>query len=144
MSTGYLWIKAFHVIFVITWMAALFYLPRLFVYHASAADQVSNERFKVMEHKLYAIIMRPSMILATIFGIWMVILTWEAFASSGWLWIKIAAVVLLLGYHHYCARLLRGFAADENPHSERFYRIFNEAPALLLIVIVIMVVVKPF
>ena len=144
MSTGYLWIKAFHVIFVITWVAALFYLPRLFVYHASTTDQVSNERFKVMEHKLYAIIMRPSMILATIFGIWMVILAWEAFASSGWLWIKIAAVVLLLGYHHYCARLLRGFAADENPHSERFYRIFNEAPALLLIVIVIMVVVKPF
>ena len=144
MSTGYLWIKAFHVIFVITWMAALFYLPRLFVYHASATDQVSNERFKVMEHKLYAIIMRPSMILATIFGIWMVILAWEAFASSGWFWIKLAAVVLLLGYHHYCARLLRGFAADENPHSERFYRIFNEAPALLLIVIVIMVVVKPF
>jgi putative membrane protein len=144
MSTGYLWIKAFHVIFVITWMAALFYLPRLFVYHASATDQVSNERFKIMENKLYAIIMRPSMILATIFGVWMVILGWAAFASSGWLWIKIAAVVLLLGYHHYCARLLRGFAADDNPHSERFYRIFNEAPALLLIVIVIMVVVKPF
>jgi putative membrane protein len=143
-STGYLWIKAFHVIFVITWMAGLFYLPRLFVYHSSASDEISLERFKVMESKLYRIIMRPSMLLATAFGLWMLFLAWDAFAASGWLWVKLVAVVALLGYHHYCARLLRGFATGENRHSERFYRVFNEVPALLLVVIVIMVVVKPF
>jgi putative membrane protein len=143
-STGYLWIKAFHVIFVITWMAGLFYLPRLFVYHSSASDEISLERFKVMEAKLYRIIMRPSMLLATAFGLWMLFLAWDAIAASGWLWVKLVAVVALLGYHHYCARLLRAFAADENHHSERFYRVFNEVPALLLVVIVIMVVVKPF
>jgi putative membrane protein len=144
MSTGYLWIKAFHVIFVITWMAALFYLPRLFVYHSSAEDQLSRDRFKIMESKLYKIIMRPSMALATIFGLWVLYLAWDAFAASGWLWLKLAAVVALLGYHHYCARLLRAFAADESPHSERFFRLFNEIPALLLLIIVIMVIVKPF
>lgn len=144
MSTGYLWIKAFHVIFVITWMAALFYLPRLFVYHSSASDEISLERFKVMEAKLYRIIMRPSMLLAVVLGLWMLFLAWDAFAASGWLWVKLVAVVALLGYHHYCGRLLRDFAADGNHRSERFYRLFNEVPALLLIVIVIMVVVKPF
>lgn len=144
MGTGYLWIKALHVIFVITWMAALFYLPRLFIYHSSATDSISIERFKVMEHKLYSIIMRPSMLLATGFGLWMVVLAWNAYASSLWLWIKLAAAVGLLGYHHYCLRILKAFATDQSLHSERFYRIFNEVPALALIVIVIMVVVKPF
>jgi putative membrane protein len=144
MSTGYLWIKAFHLIFVITWMAALFYLPRLFIYHSGATDQISTERFKIMERKLYVIIMRPSMILATAFGLWALALAWDAFASSGWLWIKLLAVVGLLGYHHYCARMLKAFAADTSLHSERFYRIFNEVPAIALIIIVIMVVVKPF
>ena len=96
MSTGYLWIKAFHVIFVITWMAGLFYLPRLFVYHSSATDQLSRDRFKVMESKLYRIIMRPSMVLATVFGLWVLVLAWEAFAASGWLWLKITAVIALL------------------------------------------------
>lgn len=144
MGSGYLWIKAFHVIFVITWMAAMFYLPRLFIYHSSATDSISIERFKVMEHKLYAIIMRPSMLLATVLGLWMVVLAWDAYSTSGWLWIKLAAALGLLGYHHYCARVLKAFAADQKLHSERFYRIFNEVPALALIVIVIMVVVKPF
>lgn len=144
MTSGYLWIKAFHVIFVITWMAALFYLPRLFVYHGSATDEVSKDRFKIMEHKLYTIIARPSMILATGFGLGVLYLGWDAFASSGWIWVKLGAVALLLGYHHYCTRILRAFANDNNPHSERFYRMFNEIPALLLIVIVIMVVVQPF
>ena len=144
MGSGYLWIKAFHVIFVITWMAAMFYLPRLFIYHSAATDRISIERFKVMEHKLYAIIMRPSMLLATVLGLWMVVLAWDAYSTSGWLWIKLAAALGLLGYHHYCARVLKAFAADQKLHSERFYRIFNEVPALALIVIVIMVVVKPF
>ena len=139
-----LWLKALHIIFVVTWFAALFYLPRLFVYHSSAEDLISRERFKVMERKLYRVIMRPSMLLATGFGLWLLILGWESFARSFWLWIKLTAVVGLLGYHHYCARLVKAFAADENPHHEAFYRWFNELPALVLFVVVIMVVVKPF
>lgn len=144
MSTGYLWLKAVHIIGVVCWFAGLFYLPRLFVYHSAAADSAGRERFKVMEGKLYRVIMRPSMVISLLFGIWMLVLGWSAFAASGWLWLKLLGVVLLLGYHHYCARLVRMLARDENPHSERFYRIFNEAPALLLILIVILVVVKPF
>ncbi|MFW6094671.1 MAG: protoporphyrinogen oxidase HemJ [Pseudomonadota bacterium] len=144
MSTGYLWLKALHIVGVVTWFAGLFYLPRLFVYHVGAEDAVSRARFEVMEEKLYRIIMRPSMLITLIFGIWMLVLGWSAFAASGWLWVKLAGVVALLGYHHYCGRLIRALAKDEQPHSERFLRIFNEAPALLLVTIVILVVVKPF
>ena len=144
MTTGYLWLKAFHIIGVVCWFAAMFYLPRLFVYHSSTEDEAGRERFKVMESKLYRVIMRPSMIITVVFGLWIFGLGWDAFANSGWMWIKLLGVVALLGYHHYCARLVKAFAADQSPHSERFYRIFNELPALLLIVIVILVVVKPF
>ena len=144
MGTGYLWVKAIHIIGVVTWFAAMFYLPRLFVYHTTTEDEAGKARFRVMEGKLYRIIMRPSMLITVVFGLWLLALGWEAFAGSVWLWVKLAGVVVLLGYHHYCARLVRAFAADENPHSERFYRIFNELPALLLILIVILVVVKPF
>ncbi len=143
-TAGDLWLKALHIIFVVTWFAGLFYLPRLFVYHSSADDTVSQERFKVMEAKLYRIIMRPSMALATASGLWLLVLGWESFSGSVWLWIKLAAVVGLLGYHHHCARLVKAFAANETPHSEKFYRWFNELPALALILVVIMVVVKPF
>jgi protoporphyrinogen IX oxidase len=144
MSTGYLWLKAVHIIAVVTWFAALFYLPRLFVYHASTEDAIGRERFKVMEGKLYRIIMQPSMIVAVVFGLWLLALGWEAFSRSVWLWVKLAGVLALLGYHHYCARLVRDFAADRNRHSEKFYRMFNEVPAVLLIAIVVLVVVKPF
>ncbi|MFX3658176.1 MAG: protoporphyrinogen oxidase HemJ [bacterium] len=144
MNSGYLWIKAVHIIAVVCWFAALFYLPRLFVYHAGTEDAAGRERFKVMERKLYRVIMRPSMIATVVFGVWLLVLGWSAFAASGWLWLKLAGVLALLGYHHYCARLVRDFAADQNRHSERFYRLFNEAPALLLIAIVVLVVVKPF
>ena len=144
MSSGYLWLKAFHIISLVAWFAGIFYLPRLFVYHSAAEDTASRERFKVMEDKLYRIIMRPSMLATLVFGIWMLILGWAAFASSGWLWLKLLGVVALLGYHHYCGRLIRAFAAEADPHSEKFYRVFNEVPVLLLILIVILVVVKPF
>lgn len=144
MSTGYLWLKAIHIIGVVCWFAALFYLPRLFVYHSTTDDDAGRERFKVMEGKLYRIIMVPSMIVTVVFGLWLLALGWEAFARSGWLWLKLAGVLALLGYHHYCARLVRDFAAGQNRHSERFYRMFNEAPALLLVAIVVLVVVKPF
>lgn len=144
MTTGYLWLKALHIIGVVCWFAGLFYLPRLFVYHSATTDALGRERFKVMEAKLYRIIMRPSMLVSVVFGVWMLVLGWHGFAANGWLWVKLASVMLLLGYHHYCGRLVRALAEDRSPHSERFYRIFNEAPALLLILIVILVVVKPF
>ncbi len=113
MTTAYLWLKAIHIIGVITWFAGLFYLPRLFVYHTMAHDQESKDRFTMMEEKLYRIIMRPSMIIAVVFGLWIMVLAWDAFASSAWLWLKIVGAVALLGYHHYCGRLIRAFA--QNP-----------------------------
>ena len=144
MSTAYLWLKAAHIIGVVCWFSAMFYLPRLFVYHATTEDEAGKARFRIMEDKLYRVIMRPSMIVTLLFGLWILILAWDAFASSVWLWLKLAGVAVLLGYHHYCARLVQAFAADENPRSERFYRMFNELPAVMLILIVILVVVKPF
>ncbi len=143
-STGYLWLKAFHIIGVVAWFAGLFYLPRLFVYHAGARDALSRERFSVMEEKLYRIIMRPAMLLTVGLGIWMLVLAWSAFSASLWLWLKLIGVVLVLGYHYYCGRLIRDFAAGANRHGERFYRMFNELPTVLLIAIVLLVVIKPF
>ncbi|MEM7080741.1 MAG: protoporphyrinogen oxidase HemJ [Pseudomonadota bacterium] len=144
MIAAYLWIKAFHIIAVICWFAGIFYLPRLFVYHASAEDQISRDRFVVMESKLLNIIMRPAMILSVALGIAMLYMSWQAFAGSIWMWLKIALVVALLGYHYYCTVIARRFATGETPHSERFFRLFNELPVLLLIGIVLLVVVKPF
>jgi putative membrane protein len=144
MTTGYLWLKAIHIVGVVCWFAGLFYLPRLFVYHAMTEDAAGRARFAVMEEKLYRIIMRPAMLVAIIFGTWMLLVAWDSFATSGWLWVKLAAVVLLLGYHHYCGRLVRAFAAGSQPHTERFLRMFNEAPVLILLLIVVLVVVKPF
>ena len=139
-----LWIKTFHVIFVVTWFAALFYLPRLFVYHATATDQPGIERFKLMERRLYRGIMTPSAALTAVFGVWLVILYWDAYADAVWLWVKIAGVLALYAYHGYCGRLVRRFANDENTRSETFFRWFNEVPTVLLFLIVILVVVKPF
>jgi putative membrane protein len=139
-----LWLKALHIIAVICWFAALFYLPRLFVYHASAEDDISKERFKTMERKLYRGIGNPSMIATLIFGIWMVALNPQYYLAAGWFHAKIALVVLLIAYHHLCLRFLKQFANDSNKHSHVFYRWFNEAPVLLLIAVVILVVVKPF
>lgn len=145
MTSGlYPWLMAFHIIALVAWFAGLFYLPRLFVYHASAEDAVSRERFIVMESKLYRVIMRPAMIATLVFGVWLLVLAWPAFAASVWLWLKLAGVVALLGYHHYCGRLIRAFAAEKNTHSEKFLRAFNEIPTVLLIAIVVLVVVKPF
>jgi putative membrane protein len=144
MSNFYLWVKAAHIFGVVCWFAGLFYLPRLFVYHSTTEDEPGRARFRTMEAKLYRIIMRPAMLIAVGFGLWILVLGWSAFSTQLWLWLKIAGVVALLGYHHYCGRLIRAFAADETVHSERFYRLFNEVPALLLLAIVILVVVKPF
>ena len=136
-----LWVKAFHIIAVVTWFAALFYLPRLFVYHAMSEDAVSIERFKVMERKLYRGIMTPSAMLAVTLGLWL----WLGFGfSGGWLHAKLALVTVLLIYHGYCGKLLRDFSDDRNRHSHVFYRWFNEFPVLILVAVVILVVVKPF
>ncbi|HET7370078.1 MAG TPA: protoporphyrinogen oxidase HemJ [Gammaproteobacteria bacterium] len=136
-----LWIKAFHVIFMVTWFAGLFYLPRLFVYHAEARDDVSRERFAVMERRLFKL-MSIGMIATIGFGVWLMAGWWMP--PPHWLEAKLALVVVLIGYHHYCIKLMRDLAAGRNVKSARFYRIFNEAPALLLIAIVILAFVKPF
>ncbi len=139
-----LWIKAFHIISVVTWFAALFYLPRLFVYHSMSDDKTSIERFKVMERKLYRGIMTPSMVLAVALGVWMVIDVWAIYQSQYWLHAKLALIVPLVGYHFYCGHLLQVFKRDENNRSNVFYRWFNEFPVLILVAVVILVVVKPF
>lgn len=139
----YLWIKAFHIIFIVTWFAALFYLPRLFVYHAMSEDQTSIERFKIMERKLYRGIMTPSAILAVGFGL---LLLWLApeWLQQGWLHAKLLLILALTGYHVWCGQLLRAFRDDSNQHSHVWFRWFNEAPVLILVAIVVLVVVKPF
>lgn len=137
-----LWLKAFHVVFVVTWFAGLFYLPRLFVYHAEANDAPSLERFKVMERRLFGI-MTIGATLAAIFGFAM-ILTVPALLGVGWLRLKLLLVLALIGYHVWCYRLMTALARGENRHSTRWYRWFNEVPGLLLIAIVVLAIVKPF
>ncbi|HET7731658.1 MAG TPA: CopD family protein [Usitatibacter sp.] len=136
-----LWIKSLHIIFVVAWFAGLFYLPRLFVYHAQATDGVSIERFKVMERKLYRGIMVPSMVLAIAFGAWL----WLGYGITGrWMHAKLALVALLVGYQLWMGAVLRAFARDANRRGHVYYRWVNEMPVLLLAGIVILVVVKPF
>ncbi|MGZ8164926.1 MAG: protoporphyrinogen oxidase HemJ [Methylobacter sp.] len=140
-----LWLKAFHLIFMVTWFAGLFYLPRLYVYHAQSSDEISNERFKVMERKLFFGIMTPGMILTLLFGIWMLAdYAWSLYSASGWLHAKLTLLALLLVYHYYCGRWLFGFKHDRNRHTHVFYRWMNEVPVLFLVGIVILAVVKPF
>jgi putative membrane protein len=147
-----LWLKAFHVVSVVSWFAALLYLPRLFVYHsqiqgsqiqgASVDDPVGNARFKIMERKLFGI-MTIAALLAIGFGAALLTISPD-YLLMHWLQLKLALVLLLVAYHGACFALLQQFAADRNAHSERWYRVFNEIPALLLLGIVILVVVKPF
>lgn len=135
-----LWIKSFHIAFMVTWFAGLFYLPRLFVYHAMADDAPSIERFKIMERKLFFGIMTPGAVLTTVFGVWL----WMGYGFTGlWLHIKLAFVVVLIAYHIWCGKLLIDFKHDRNQHGHLFYRWFNEFPVLILFAIVILVVVKP-
>lgn len=140
-----LWVKAFHLIFMVTWFAGLFYLPRLFVYHAMATDKISTERFKIMEGKLYYGIMAPGAILTILLGLWLLwSYGWVLYRGMLWLHIKLGLVVLLIAFHLYCGYLRRKFYLDQNRHSDRFYRVLNEIPVIFLIVIVILAVVKPF
>ena len=138
-----LWLKALHIIAVICWFAGLFYLPRLFVYHAMSHDSISIDRFKIMERKLYRGIMWPSLVMTVVFGTWMVALVPD-YLRNGWLHAKLALVVLLIAYHFACGHFLKQFRDDRNTRSHTYYRVFNELPVLLLLAIVILVVVKPF
>ncbi|MEA3142250.1 MAG: protoporphyrinogen oxidase [Gammaproteobacteria bacterium] len=136
-----LWLKALHVIAVVTWFAGLFYLPRLYVYHADATDAISTQRFEIMERRLFAI-MTIGAAAAVLFGLAMLIAS-PGYLAMGWLKLKLLFVALLIAYHVYCYKLLRDFAARRNRRSAKWYRGFNEVPSLLLIVIVILAVVKP-
>jgi len=137
-------VKSLHIVFMVTWFAGLFYLPRLFVYHTQCTpdDRVGIERFKVMERKLYRGIMTPAAVLTIAFGLWL----WLGYGfAGGWLHAKVALVALLLGFHFYLGKLVADFAADRNTHGHVFYRWLNEIPALpILIAVVFLVVMKPF
>jgi protoporphyrinogen IX oxidase len=135
-----LWLKAFHVVFMVTWFAGLFYLPRLFVYHAISDDAIGIERFKIMERKLYYGIMTPGAVLTVLSGLGL----WLIYGvSGGWLYAKVGLVVALLGYHVWCGRILLAFRKGQNPRTHVWYRWFNEVPVLFLIAIVVLVIVKP-
>ncbi len=140
-----LWLKALHLIFMVTWFAGLFYLPRLFVYHAMSEDQISIDRFKIMERKLFFGIMTPGAILTIIFGFWTLFANgWEIYAGTLWLHVKLVLIAVLLIYHIYCGKLLLDFKHDRNNHGHVFYRWLNECPVLILVSIIILAVVRPF
>ena len=139
-----LWVKALHIIFMVTWFAGLFYLPRLYVYHAMSDDQTSIDRFKIMEYKLYFGITTPGAVLTIIFGLWtMLYFGTHTYAGQIWLHIKLTLVALLVVYHIYCGKLLFDFKHDRNRHSHVWYRWFNEIPVIFLIGIILLAVVRP-
>lgn len=137
-----LWLKAIHIVFVVTWFSALFYLPRLFVYHAAASDAPSIERFKIMERRLF-VMMTVGAVLTLVFGV-ATLMQVPGFLQTGWMHAKLTLVAGLIGYHLWCRKLMLDFRHDRNRRSERWYRGFNEVPTVFLIGIVILVVVKPF
>ena len=139
-----LWVKAFHLIAMVTWFAALFYLPRLFVYHVDATDATSSDRFCIMERRLYRGIALPAMIATLALGIWLFTFNPKYYETAGWMHAKLALVVLLIGYHHICGAYVRKFAAGTVTKSGRFFRVFNELPVLALVGIIVLAVVKPF
>jgi putative membrane protein len=136
-----LWIKSFHIIFMVTWFAGLFYLPRLFVYHAMSEDTASRERFKIMERKLFFGIMTPGAMLTIVFGLWL----WLGYGFyGGWLYAKMALVAVLVVYHAYCGKLMVDFRQDRNRHGPLYFRWLNELPVLVLIAIILLVELQPF
>ncbi len=139
-----LWIKAFHIITLVAWFAGLFYLPRLFVYHADAHDEISIKRFKVMERRLYFGITWPAALMTTLLGICLISYNPGYYIKAGWMHAKLGLVVLLWGYHFLCGYYVRLFAKNEMNKSALFFRIFNEIPTFFLVGIILLVVVKPF
>ena len=141
MANGYLWVKTLHVVMMVSWFAGLFYLPRLYVYHAQTQDRGAIETFKVMERKLYRGIMTPTMVLTIVFGLWL----WLGYGvGGGWMHAKVALVALLVAYHFWMGHLRKVFERDANTRSHVFYRWINELPLLLLVAIVVLVLFKPF
>ena len=137
-----LWVKAFHIIFMVTWFAALFYLPRLYVYHASSEDSTSLERFKIMERKLFWGIATPGAIITIALGLWLANYFPEIYSSS-WFQAKLSIVALLVIYHLWCGKLMIDFKNDINTHSHKWYRVFNELPVFGLIAIILLVELQP-
>ena len=136
-----LWIKAFHIIFMVTWFAGLFYLPRLFVYHSTAYDSTSKKRFTIMERRLYYGITTPGGILTIVSGLWL----WGSHeVSGGWLYPKLALVLLLVVYHAWCGQIVRDFQVEKNVRNQQFFRWFNEFPTLILVSVVLLSTLKPF
>ena len=138
-----LWIKAFHIIFVVCWFSGLFYLPRLFVYHAMSEDQVSKDRFVIMERKLFWGITTPAAILAIIFGTWILAANSSYFLAWWWMQVKLGLVALTVIYHFYCWYFMKGLKHGNNLRTHIFFRVFNELPVFMLVSIVILIVVKP-
>ncbi len=139
-----LWVKTFHIVFMTSWFAGLFYLPRLFVYHAMATDDAGIERFKVMERKLFWGIMTPAAVLTVVLGMWLLSANLEYYNAALWMHAKLTLVALLIVYHVWCGKLMYDFRADQNRHPHTWYRWFNEVPVLFLIGIVALVVVRPW
>jgi len=139
-----LWVKAWHLISMVAWFAGLFYLPRLYVYHAMSEDKSSIERFKIMERKLFYGIMTPAMLSTFIFGFWLLSYNWGFYWSQTWFQIKAGVLLALLFYHGVCWQQLKAFKQDQNLHGHVYYRWFNELPVFALIFIVILAVVRPF
>lgn len=140
----YLWLKSLHIISMVCWFAGIFYLPRLFVYHADSHDETSLERFQVMEKRLYYGIMTPSALLTIVFGAALVAINPSYYLHAGWFHLKLFLIFLLLGYHGYCGHTRRQFAERRNTHSSRFFRVLNEFPIITLFGAVILAVIKPF
>jgi putative membrane protein len=139
------WLKAWHLIFMVTWFAGMFYLPRLFVYHAMAEDTVGIDRLKTMERKLFYGIMTPGGVVTWLFGIWMLVdYAWAAYGQMGWLHAKLLLLVLMTLYHIWCWKLLRDFKDDRNRRSHVWFRWFNEVPVIFLIGIILLATLKPF
>lgn len=138
----YLWLKTIHLVAITAWFSGLFYLPRLFVYHAMSSDKISQDRFKIMERKLYYGITWPSGIVASVCGIWMIVLL-QDLLKQPWLHMKLSLVILLWGYHLLCGKFLKVFAKDENKKTHIFFRWFNEVPVIFLITIIWLVIFRP-
>ena len=139
----YLWLKALHIIFMVTWFAGLFYLPRLYVYHAMNDDENTDNTLKVMERKLF-IIMTIGAAITAIFGFWILFSNWSSYMQQGWMHVKLLLIFALFIYHIWCWKLMLAFRNDRNKHSHKWYRWFNEAPTVVLIVVIILAVLKPF
>ncbi|MGM0434941.1 MAG: protoporphyrinogen oxidase HemJ [Pseudomonadota bacterium] len=139
-----LWIKAFHLMAMVTWFAGIFYLPRLFVYHAMTEDEPGRERFRTMERKLYRGIMNPSMIATLVFGTWLIALNPGHYLQQGWLHVKLLLIAVLVAYHLWCGHFVRLFRDERNTRNHVFFRVINEAPVLLLVAIILLAVLRPF